>query len=229
MPSVDEALLQRIYSAAGPGTEITLADSPGEAIEAVADVDIILGVITPPLFERSQKLKWVHATTAGADAYLFDAMRESEVLLSGDKGLVGSHLAETAFALLLAITRRLALAVIDGPKSWERRVEYRREEFELWPCRRRVARAPVHERRARVAALHVYARRARWPRVHGGVERLRRGGLRRAIENLRLIEQFFSPELSEEHELIRRARIHHRVELLRARAIAERHRAVVVK
>ncbi len=44
---------------------------------------------------------------------------------------MGSHLAETAFALLLAITRRLALAVLDGPKSWERRVEYRRAEFEL--------------------------------------------------------------------------------------------------
>jgi phosphoglycerate dehydrogenase-like enzyme len=63
--------------------------------------------------------------------YLFDEMVNSEVLLSGDKGLVGSHLAEHTFALLLAITRRLAQAVIDGPVSWDRRVQYRWEEFEL--------------------------------------------------------------------------------------------------
>ena len=78
-----------------------------------------------------RQLRWVHAITAGADAYLFEAMIESEVALSGDKGLVGTHLAEHTFALLLSITRRLAQAVIDGPSSWQHRVDYRREEFEL--------------------------------------------------------------------------------------------------
>jgi phosphoglycerate dehydrogenase-like enzyme len=131
MPAVDDELLARIRAAGGPGTEITVADSPGEALESVEDVEVILGIITPALFQRARALRWVHATTAGADAYLFDAMRESRVLLSGDKGLVGSHLAEHTFALLLAITRRLARAVLDGPRSWEHRVEYRREEFEL--------------------------------------------------------------------------------------------------
>jgi phosphoglycerate dehydrogenase-like enzyme len=97
----------------------------------IHDVEVVLGPITPQLFERASKLRWVHAITAGADAYLFDAFRDSDVLLSGDKGLVGSHLAETAFGLLLAITRRIARAVLDGPASWQHRVEYRREEFEL--------------------------------------------------------------------------------------------------
>ena len=52
-------------------------------------------------------------------------------MLSGDKGLVGSHLAETAFGLLLAITRRIDHALLDGAESWNNRVEYRRQEFEL--------------------------------------------------------------------------------------------------
>jgi phosphoglycerate dehydrogenase-like enzyme len=73
----------------------------------------------------------VHSITAGADAYLFPAMMESDVLLTGDKGLVGTHLAEHAMGLLLAINRRLARAFLDGPESWNHRVEYRREEFEL--------------------------------------------------------------------------------------------------
>lgn len=131
MPGADEALIARILAAAGEGAEVRVADSPGEALEAAGWADVILGAITPALFRRARRLKWVHATTAGADAYLFPEMVESDVLLSGDKGLVGSHLAEHTFALLLAITRRLAQAVRDGPASWQHRVQYRREEFEL--------------------------------------------------------------------------------------------------
>jgi phosphoglycerate dehydrogenase-like enzyme len=52
-------------------------------------------------------------------------------MLSGDKGLVGTHLADHTFALLLSLTRRLARAVQDAPHSWKNRVAYRAEEFEL--------------------------------------------------------------------------------------------------
>lgn len=131
MTALDEASVERILEAAGPGSSVTIADSPGEALEAIANVDVLLGPIDAALFARAGRLRWVHATSAGADAYLFDEMIASDIVLSGDKGLVGSHLAEHAFALLLAITRRLAQAVVDGPVGWERRAAYRREEFEL--------------------------------------------------------------------------------------------------
>jgi phosphoglycerate dehydrogenase-like enzyme len=131
LPNVDQGLIDRILAAGGAGTEVVVADSPGEAMEAIEEAEVLLGQINRQLFLRAPKLRWVHAITAGADAYLFDEMCDSEVLLSGDKGLVGTHLAETAFGLLLAITRRIAQAVLDGPESWEHRVEYRRAEFEL--------------------------------------------------------------------------------------------------
>lgn len=131
MPKPDADVLARIQDAAGPESTVTIAESPGEAYEAIADADVLLGRIDAPLLARASRLKWVHATTAGADAYLFPEMLDSSVVLSGDKGLVGSHLAETAFGLLLAITRRIAVAVLDGPTSWEKRVGYRMEEFEL--------------------------------------------------------------------------------------------------
>ena len=134
MPIVDEALLARIHKAAGPGTQIRIADTPGEAIEAMEDVAVVLGAITPAMFARARRLRWVHAITSGADAYLFPDMVASDILLSGDKGLVGSHLADHTFALLLSLTRRLARAVQDGPRSWEHRVAYRAEEFELEGC-----------------------------------------------------------------------------------------------
>ncbi len=131
MPEIPDDLVDRIEAAAGDDAEITIASSPGEALEAAPDAEVIFGRIDPRLFEHATNLRWVHAATAGADAYLFDAFKDSEVLLSGDKGLVGSHLAETAFGLLLALTRRIVRAHEDGAASWDHRVEYRREEFEL--------------------------------------------------------------------------------------------------
>ena len=131
MPVVSEATLEAIRAAAGPEASVVVAESYGEALEAIADAEVLLGRIDPRLFAAAPRLRWVHAITAGADEYLFDGMVGSEVLLSGDKGLVGSHLAEHAMGLLLAITRRLARAILDGPASWEHRVEYRREEYEL--------------------------------------------------------------------------------------------------
>ncbi|MDA0271283.1 MAG: D-2-hydroxyacid dehydrogenase [Chloroflexi bacterium] len=131
MPEVTEEMHAQIRDAMGPDGLITVATSYGEALEAAPEADVLLGRIDPQLLAAAKRLKWVHATTAGADAYLFPEMLDSNVTLSGDKGLVGSHLSETAFGLLFAISRRIAIAILDGPRSWERRVEYRREEFEL--------------------------------------------------------------------------------------------------
>ncbi len=131
MPTVDDALLACIREAAGPAVRITVAKSAAEAIDAMEDVEIVLGMITPAMFARARKLCWVHAITSGADSYLFPEMVQSEVMLSGDKGLVGTHLADHTFALLLSLTRRLARAVQDAPNSWKNRVAYRAEEFEL--------------------------------------------------------------------------------------------------
>ena len=134
MPTVDDTLLARIREAAGTGVRITVAKSAADATAAMEDVEVILGVITPAMFARARKRCWVHAITSGADSYLFPEMVNSEVMLSGDKGLVGTHLADHTFALLLSLTRRLARAVQDAPHSWKNRVAYRAEEFELEGC-----------------------------------------------------------------------------------------------
>jgi phosphoglycerate dehydrogenase-like enzyme len=131
MMDVDDAIIERVRDAAGGDAEITIATSPGQALEAAPDAEVIFGRIDEQLFEHAKNVRWVHASTAGADSYLFDSFKESDVLLSGDKGLVGSHLAETAFGLLLAITRRIDHALLAGAESWDKRIEYRRQEFEL--------------------------------------------------------------------------------------------------
>ncbi|MCH2657909.1 MAG: D-2-hydroxyacid dehydrogenase [Dehalococcoidia bacterium] len=131
MQDIDSVAIEKIRVAAGDKAKIIVARNEHEVITAAPEADIIFGRITEEIFAATTKLKWVHASTAGADAYLFESFASSNALLSGDKGLVGSHLAETAFGLLLALTRRIDHAILDGPESWNHRVDYRQQEFEL--------------------------------------------------------------------------------------------------
>ena len=131
LPSVGEAELQRIRSAAGDDAEVSVAASRGEALEAISTAEVLFGALDPTLFAAANSLRWVQATASGVDKYLFPEFKASDVVLTGEKGLVGGHLADHAFALLLALTRKLAEAVRLGPQSWEQRLELRPQEIEL--------------------------------------------------------------------------------------------------
>ena len=63
--------------------------------------------------------------------FMFDDFINSDVVLTGEKGLVGGHLADTGWGLLLALTRQIHTAIRLGPDAWEHRVEMRRNEIEL--------------------------------------------------------------------------------------------------
>ena len=123
--------LARIESAAGEGSTVIQLDSDAEALQAARSMQVLFGQVTPELFAAAPALEWVHSTSSGIDHLLFPAFKESDVVLTGEKGLVGPHLADHAMGLLLALTRKIAAAVRDGPDSWAHRVEYRMAELEL--------------------------------------------------------------------------------------------------
>lgn len=131
LPDVSEADLTAIAEAAGPGATLTVARDRQAALAAAPEAEVILGSPSEELFLAAPRLRWVQATASGVDSLLFPAMKASAIPLTGEKGLVGPHLADHAMALLLALTRKLAEAVRDGPASWERRMDYRRREIEL--------------------------------------------------------------------------------------------------
>ncbi|PYO56021.1 MAG: D-2-hydroxyacid dehydrogenase [Candidatus Rokuibacteriota bacterium] len=66
---------------------------------------------------------------AGVDAILSPELVESDVILASEKGEVGIHLAEHAFALLLALTRGVHVAVRDP--DYRLREPIRKEQREL--------------------------------------------------------------------------------------------------
>jgi phosphoglycerate dehydrogenase-like enzyme len=65
------------------------------------------------------------------DAFLYPEFRDSAVVLTSEKGLVGEHLADHGFGLLLLLTRQLTRTFKMGPDSWKHRPALRRDMIEL--------------------------------------------------------------------------------------------------
>lgn len=126
---VSDADAGRIRDAGG-GAEVVVTDPEG-AEQQIADADVVLGFVSRRMYLGAQNLKWVHAISSGVDAFLYDEFRDGEVVLTSEKGLVGDHLADTGFGLLLALTRQIATALRHGPDAWNHRPEMRYSEVEL--------------------------------------------------------------------------------------------------
>lgn len=130
LPEVTEAELAEIYVASGEG-DIVVATSNEEADEHWPDAEVALGILNRETFLRAKKLRWLQSAAAGADMLMFPEMVASDVILTGEKGQVGEHLADHAFALLLALTRQMKQAITEAPSSWPSRLPMRREMVEL--------------------------------------------------------------------------------------------------
>ena len=116
--------------AAGGDAEVVVAD-PRTAEAEIADADVVLGFVSRRMYLGAQNLRWVHAISSGVDAFLYDEFVSGDVILTSEKGLVGEHLADTGFGLLLMLTRQLAAALRYGPQAWNHRPEMRYQEVEL--------------------------------------------------------------------------------------------------
>jgi phosphoglycerate dehydrogenase-like enzyme len=125
---LDEAQRQRIVAAAA-GARVVFTTDRQEALAEARDAEVLFGRVTPELFERAPMLRWVHTLGAGVDGTLFPELVESDVALISEKGTVGPHLAEQAFALLLALTRGIARSVRE--RTWENRLSIRAAAWEL--------------------------------------------------------------------------------------------------
>lgn len=129
LPSVSDYEIKRICVAGGNADVVV--STPEEAIEHVGDTDVVLGLLSKRMFLASNRLKWVHAIASGVDMFLYDEFVSNDVILTSEKGLVGEHLADHGFGLLLMLTRQLGTALRLGPASWEHRPEMRSKEIEL--------------------------------------------------------------------------------------------------
>jgi phosphoglycerate dehydrogenase-like enzyme len=126
--ALTDAQLARIREAGGDAAVVVATDT-SEMNRQVRNADVVFGHFNPDLFERGGQIRWVQTLGAGVDGLLFDDFVTSAIVLTSEKGYVGPHLAEQAFALLLAITRGVARSVREA--TWDNRWSIRGECWEL--------------------------------------------------------------------------------------------------
>ncbi len=131
LPEVSPADEAAIREAAGPDAVVHIVDRPRAGVPLAGDTQVILGIVPEWLFDAAPNLRWVHATASGVDMFMYPKFLASDVVLTGEKGLVGSHLADHAFGLLLALVRRIAMAVKLGPGAWDNYVRERMRFSEM--------------------------------------------------------------------------------------------------
>lgn len=113
----------------GGRVELVEPENDRQLDEELPQAEVVLGTLLPDQFARAARLRWMISAGAGIDRHLFPELVESEVTFVSAKGHVGTHLAEHALALLLAVTRGIGVAV--RHRTWEKKWPIRDASWEL--------------------------------------------------------------------------------------------------
>ena len=97
--------------AAEPSAVIIEAKDAAKQRAEIPDADVLFGRVAPDIYPLAKRLRLYQSIGAGVDSVLCEELVNDDVPLSSEKGGVGVHLAEHAFALLLALTRGLHTAI----------------------------------------------------------------------------------------------------------------------
>lgn len=92
-----------------PGLEVVVAPSIEKEMEEIVDADIFFGRIPQSVFIAGKKLKWVQVFGAGVETQFFPELVNSNVILTNTSGAYNYTMADQAFALILAISRGIAM------------------------------------------------------------------------------------------------------------------------
>ena len=95
-------------------------DRGAELARELADTDIYMGWLSRELYLAAPKLKWIQSPSSGVNMYLdIPEIAAGEVLLTSASGTHGAAVAESAMAMILAITRGIRPAILDqANKVW---------------------------------------------------------------------------------------------------------------
>ena len=118
-PSVDEKSIEVIrQTAAG----LNVVAPPRERLaDELADAEIFYGYHTPEIFREAKRLRWIQSTAAGMDAIIDSQLAARDLMITNASGVHGPQVAEAAWALTLAVARRLP-------------VYFRQQREHVWQC-----------------------------------------------------------------------------------------------
>ena len=105
-PDVDASWPAKIQQAI-PGAVAKAFEEAQDALTDMADADAAYGTVPPALFARAKRLRWICAARAGlGGAWFYDALVQSDVVVTNMRGSYNEHLATHAVTFLLAFARR---------------------------------------------------------------------------------------------------------------------------
>lgn len=91
-----------------PNLRVVRVNAPEELLEEIVDADILYGRPNAQVLAAAKQLKLVQSQSAGVDFLMnLPELVESDIVLSNTRGAHAPSIAEHAFALLLALTRKI--------------------------------------------------------------------------------------------------------------------------
>ncbi len=117
---ISERHIEKIRSGF-PNVEVV--PGPGKELPEGTEIVISWGDNFPSHWPEQPGLKWVHALTAGVDAFLVPGILEGRVRLTNSRGIHGIPMAEHCFAMMLSFNRGIAKFVRNQQqKKWDHNV-----------------------------------------------------------------------------------------------------------
>lgn len=108
--------------AVDPRVRVTAVAERQKGIDLAPTAEIMVGWNVPrEAIQRAPHLRWVHSTAAGVDQLLYPEVVDREIVITSSRG-IHHGLVEHVFALMLALTRHLHVAIRHQMhRRWERR------------------------------------------------------------------------------------------------------------
>ncbi len=98
--------IQRMQETSARPLQFSISKTKDEFLRELPEAEVVYGEVAGPELERARALRWIQSGSAGVDG-LDERVRESPVLLTNFAGTFAPGIAETAFGLLLSLTRGL--------------------------------------------------------------------------------------------------------------------------
>ncbi len=99
-----------------PQAEYTYTSIKEVTEEQVQQAQIIFGNAPAEMIQSSEKLIWLHLNSAGYDPYVREGVLDKHTILTTSSGAYGKAVSEHAFAMLLAMQKKLHLYRDDQKK-----------------------------------------------------------------------------------------------------------------
>ena len=103
-----------------PQAEVVKVSRYEDLLREIVDADIILGPkLVPAELAQARRVKWIQVGGVGIDRMISPEFIASDIVLTNSRGKTSVNIAEHAFALLLALSRKISAAI-----DWQRKKGY---------------------------------------------------------------------------------------------------------